>query len=69
MNPSQITACAAKVIIMSQLKCLYELRKNYALPDKVHNSNPSETFSCLPAVSISSLGHTNSVTAVKSGQI
>ena len=35
INPSQITACAAKVIIVSQLKCLYELRKNYALPDKV----------------------------------
>ena len=32
INPSQITACAAKVVIVSQLKCLYELRKNYALP-------------------------------------
>ena len=36
INPSQITACAAKVV--SQLKCLYELpqlRKKYALPNKI----------------------------------
>ena len=35
INPSQITACAAKIVIVSQLKYLYELRKNYALPYKV----------------------------------
>ena len=35
IDPSQITAYAKKYRKCDHLQCLYELRKNYALPDKI----------------------------------